>query len=201
MWIQETVGGWDCILSASDRLPRVNKVAEWLNLGIIDEKEADRLLERMRYDSETRNRILAQVQIQAAIRRDKEAERERNKAAREVEKRRKAEETARKKRQAAADKILKDQAKARTDAERLAVALQKLAEKWGAFMEMDIEPASNQLQNEYGRILDEYPLSDKYALATLTRAVEWAIKNEERELPAVVDIIAPEVVETADELS
>jgi hypothetical protein len=200
MWIQETVGGWSCILSSSDRLPRVNKVGEWLNLGIIDEKEADRLLERMRYDKETRNRILAQIQLLAAIRRDKEAEKERAKAEREVEKRRKAEEAARKRRQAAADKALRDVVKAKTDAERLAVALQKLAEKWAPFVEVDIESASNQLQSEFGRIMDEYPLSDKYSLATLTRSVEWAIKNKERDLPTVVDIVAPEVVETVDAL-
>ena len=200
MWIQETVNGWDCILSSSDRLPRVRMVAEWLTLGIIDEKEADRQLERMRFSEENRNRILAQIQILAAIRRDKEAEKERAKEAREVEKRRKAEETARRRRQAAADKAVRDAAKRKTDAERLAIALQKLAEKWAPFIEVDIDTASDRLQSEYGRILAEYPLSDKYALQALTRSVEWAIKEDERDLPTVVDIIAPEVVETVDAL-
>ena len=200
MWIQETVNGWSCILGSSDRLPRVRMVAEWLALGIINEEEADRQLERMRFDEDNRNRILAQIQALAQIRRNKEAQKQADREAREVEKRRAAAERARRRRRANADRDARNALKRKTAAERLAVALQKLAEKWAPFIEVDIDTASNQLQNEYGRILAEYPLSDKYSLATLTRAVEWSIKTSERDLPTVVDIIAPEVVETADAL-
>lgn len=199
-WIQDTVNGWDCILDSSDRLPRVRLVAEWLALGIINEDEADRQLERMRFSEDNRNRILAQIQILAQIKRDKEAERLRTKEAREVEKRRKAEAAAERRRQAAAEKTLRRAAKRQSDAERLAIALQKLSEKWASFTGLNIESASDQLQGHYGDILNEYPLTDKYALQALTRSVEWAIKEEERDLQTIIDIVTPEVVETADAL-
>lgn len=193
-YADELVKQWRCEREAKDHLPRLRELADWFSFGIIDAAELDRYLENLRYGPVERGRFIAQIRlrIQAAAaaeeaKRLKELERAEEKARRQRE-------AERRRQQAQGERQRQAARREKREAERLAIAIQKAAEKWAVFTKRDLEQATLSLQEQLLRVRNETNLDEPGAVQVIVRAVEWGVKDKTDDLQTLVNLIGEDVL-------
>ena len=196
-YASDLVKNWACELASRDRVPALRQAAELYDAGIYDEEQLTTNLRNLRYSPANVDRVIAQINIRRAINQQRsEQQRIRNEEA-AVAKRRRDEERRRKDRQRQSDKTRKTLKAAKTLRERLAIQIQKAAEKWSLNQSLPLSAGLNQLQDQAARIRNEYDFDPATTTQVLVRAVDYLGRLESNDLETAVDLIAEEIVESA----
>ena len=196
----EIVNGWKCELAVSDRLPTVRQLLAWAELGVINAADFRQRMRRLRFPDADIDRFLAQAVEQRRLELGKQLEKAVRDRERQIARDRAAAERANARAAAAAEKQFKTARKARTEAERLALALEAAAVKWATFTGQPFEAASATLRGLTDELVGTNQLEAASAVRIVVRSVEWAIANEEPDLSTVVELLAVQVDATADTL-
>lgn len=187
------VESWACRRAVGDRLSTVRQLLTWLELGLISEKDFRDRSARLMIPRDDQNRILAQAVIRQEESLSKKAEARRKELERNMEKRAREAERKAKRDAAEAEKAAK---KARSDeerAERIALMLEKAAISWAGFALVPLASASDLLGSLLQDGTDSYGLTAGASGKAVVQAVELAIKEGEKDLAGVFDLIASDV--------
>lgn len=197
---EEIVNGWKCELAVSDRLPTVRQLLNWIELGVINAADFRERMRRLLYSDEDIDRFLAQAIEAANLKAGKAIEKAIKEQEARIAKERAAAQRAAAKAAREGEKRFKAAQVARSTAEKLALALNRSAVAWAEFAGIPFEQSSAFLTSLVDALVSTNQLTLVVSTSIVVRSVEWAVKNEERDLATVVDLLATNVDITADVL-